>query len=1147
MADNDVQITFGANTSALNSGIASARAQLAGFQADTQRIAQTMISSGRTTDEVYVGALAHARSEAAALSGVLKTAGVDIAGTGAHALSAGAGLGFYAREARAMADELASGRFRNFDGTLINFAVHGAQSAAAFAAANPIVTAFGAAVLAAGAAIAYFTIQEIQAATATSRLTQQAALFGGVKLPAEQIQAYRTSIINVGGATAEFAEKAISAFQNMRGATSASVGAMVSDFNILVKAGEEPEAAIKKLAAAFSGALDPSLKGINELIPNLTAEQLSYIDAAQKTGSITAAQAAVQRAFSDNARDIADAAIKRNNDMIESAKQLMEANNAAAAAGVPTLTGEDPNVSLQAQIDHWTQINEQIRKAQEGVKGYSDTLAKTPQTYDQIIAKGREAIESTGNTKAIEEAEQKIKDLDATIKALGGSGQSAGTGISQGLGSAETQAAALLRQFESFRSSAYWDVNAFRVGYGSSTTTGAGGAVGTVGAGTTVTREEAEQDLARRVVEFQTQAAAQIGPAWANLANNVKAAITSVTYNYGHVPGSVVAAAQGGGDVAGAIGALGSNPGRRAQEAAYAASGGGGSAASPESAAAGTADQGANNALLQQAIEARTQEVAKLAELKTAQAGLTETQKADLAVAQAGVSTRQNEVNVAQQKLAAARTDLQTQQGLGASQEVIFARTKAVADAQTALTAATNQQAEAQARLSASQAAVAARASGDIAAQRNAELALAAVKLKEAGDDPARQAAAGEEIIAINARYNEAVLAQTTQTQDAIVKKAEETAASQKSALDAQLKEHAISEQSWLSQSIAALNTEKSAVSAAFDAEIAAAQNDYSRRTALETQKVAALASIDKQIQVDQQQAAEKYAALWQSATQGFVSDLDAQIGPLLNRTETLRQALGKVIISMTEQLAKFGLNTILTGNSTLGIGGILGGGGAGIGGGVSALTAALGLNTVAQTAGNAAQAASTAASITGTTANVAGTASNDALAAATLPNTAATLANTVATQFAAIGHFFGFATGTPFVPETTLAVVHKGEQIIPAGLNPLNPANRIGSFETGAWSVPPDQLAYVQSRGQVVPSAARGSAALAAGATGGPGSLRGGGAVHIHPTTNFNISANDGASVEAWARNNSDVLSRAMEQAARHGAFLGTRRLSGT
>jgi GH24 family phage-related lysozyme (muramidase) len=137
------------------------------------------------------------------------------------------------------------------------------------------------------------------------------------------------------------------------------------------------------------------------------------------------------------------------------------------------------------------------------------------------------------------------------------------------LGAQPVTTEGLLRKFEGFREGAYWDVNAFRVGYGSDTVTREDGTIVKVTKDTKVTREDAERDLARRTAEFSGVAERQVGGAWGELPNNVRAALTSVAYNYGKLPQTVVRAV-GTGDpqeIAAAVGALPANPERRQQEA----------------------------------------------------------------------------------------------------------------------------------------------------------------------------------------------------------------------------------------------------------------------------------------------------------------------------------------------------------------------------------------------------------------------------------------------------------------------------------------------------------------------------------------------------------------------------------------------------
>lgn len=114
-------------------------------------------------------------------------------------------------------------------------------------------------------------------------------------------------------------------------------------------------------------------------------------------------------------------------------------------------------------------------------------------------------------------------------------------------GSAFEQATGLLRKFEGFISKSDWDVNAHRIGYGSDTITKADGSIVKVTPGMTVSREDAERDLARRTQEFANRVKRDISQeAWDKLPPNAQAVLTSYAYNYGSLTRtkSVITAAQ---------------------------------------------------------------------------------------------------------------------------------------------------------------------------------------------------------------------------------------------------------------------------------------------------------------------------------------------------------------------------------------------------------------------------------------------------------------------------------------------------------------------------------------------------------------------------------------------------------------------------
>jgi GH24 family phage-related lysozyme (muramidase) len=188
----------------------------------------------------------------------------------------------------------------------------------------------------------------------------------------------------------------------------------------------------------------------------------------------------------------------------------------------------------------------------------ADTAAEAYRVFDPIVRdEAKRAGEEAGRNQARQQA--------AGMPSLWGD-------IDPGT----ADALDVIRHFEGFREEPYWDVNAHRVGYGSDTVTLADGTVQRVSPATRVTRADAERDLGRRVkLEFGPRAASAVGQdVWRSLAPNQRAALTSITYNYGTLPDRVVTSFKNGPEaVVQAIQGLGAdndgvNRRRRAQEAA---------------------------------------------------------------------------------------------------------------------------------------------------------------------------------------------------------------------------------------------------------------------------------------------------------------------------------------------------------------------------------------------------------------------------------------------------------------------------------------------------------------------------------------------------------------------------------------------------
>jgi len=99
-----------------------------------------------------------------------------------------------------------------------------------------------------------------------------------------------------------------------------------------------------------------------------------------------------------------------------------------------------------------------------------------------------------------------------------------------------TYGAELLKKYEGFTKNASWDVNAYRIGYGSDTITLNNGTFRKVVKGDVTNETNATKDLIRRVKAFEKKIINQVGAEyWTPLNYKVKAPLISLAYNYGSI------------------------------------------------------------------------------------------------------------------------------------------------------------------------------------------------------------------------------------------------------------------------------------------------------------------------------------------------------------------------------------------------------------------------------------------------------------------------------------------------------------------------------------------------------------------------------------------------------------------------------------
>ena len=98
-----------------------------------------------------------------------------------------------------------------------------------------------------------------------------------------------------------------------------------------------------------------------------------------------------------------------------------------------------------------------------------------------------------------------------------------------------------IKDFEGFNETAVWDVNAWRIGYGSDTITLNNGTFRKVVSGDRTTKANAEKDLKRRIPEFEKKVINYLESYgiqkryWNALPDPAKIGLLSFAYNYGNI------------------------------------------------------------------------------------------------------------------------------------------------------------------------------------------------------------------------------------------------------------------------------------------------------------------------------------------------------------------------------------------------------------------------------------------------------------------------------------------------------------------------------------------------------------------------------------------------------------------------------------
>ena len=332
------------------------------------------------------------------------------------------------------------------------------------------------------------------------------------------------------------------------------------------------------------------------------------------------------------------------------------------------------------------------------------------------------------------------------------------------------------------------------------------------------------------------------------------------------------------------------------------------------------------------------------------------------------------------------------------------------------------------------------------------------------------------------------------------VRAAKDAADEEQETLKRKLDFHQITMAQWLAQSVAALDKEQDAIQDAADKAMASDQLTAHEKQRIALQEHQDIAQIAKKIAEDQDKAAKDTQKSWDQAFNAINGAFDSQINGLLRGTTSWAQAFKNVLASLIEDLTKFFVNWGLKAAERFVEDNVMN-------------TARVG----AHVTGNATMAASDAASAA---------AGGLAWAGNALKAIAADAAQAFGGVFAFLAPVLGPAAAGPAAGASA--------SVLAAGA-------AVASADIGMWQVPADMLSLVHHNELIMP-AAQAAAFRDMLSSGGGG---GGQNVSVNPSTHFHVSAVDGASVSQFFRNNQRGMMRAVDEAVRHGAHLGLRRIA--
>ena len=419
MADNDLQITFGADTSGLSAGTNVAKSEVDRLIQAIALLQKTVGAAARDMTGELTTAINNMGAQASSAAPRVRqmadaVQSLSHAGAGGHGTIFGMQSGVFL-ELRALLDEALSGRMRNFEGSFARLLGMIGPNIAGFVALNPLLSGFAAAAAVAAGGAAYLAYQMHVVAEEQDAIKQAAAFSGNFKIiDPKAAEEARQQIDTLRGIFKGFGEKdvgeIVAGFEQMKNTSNQVIGAMAVDMaNMWQQFGKDEKEAGKNIVKLFSDPLQ-SIDKIKEHLHQLTPEQQSFIEAAQKSGNVLQAQAAIQQVISERSANSHKERMAQIDAEISGYKQ----QQAELQSYGRDLT--------QADLDHISELEkekEAAQKVDDGIASWSSKIRNAITTSQMLDAEFRKLIEDANKVAdaydKIGAAQRKISSDTGTL------------------------------------------------------------------------------------------------------------------------------------------------------------------------------------------------------------------------------------------------------------------------------------------------------------------------------------------------------------------------------------------------------------------------------------------------------------------------------------------------------------------------------------------------------------------------------------------------------------------------------------------------------------------------------------------------------------------------------------------------------------